>query len=144
MRSVTILFSLLLIVGAHTVFAQDPNGPTDAEYTKAIIGTWTLGKDDEYYGKQWFKLEYKADGTSWYQGYKTAKCEEPELTVHGSWTIQDGKLINTALRGSGGTKIKFGLTFVDTIELLTDTDMKVKTADGRVIHRSKVLPCQTE
>lgn len=120
---------------------SNPLLANDSVYQKEIIGTWVLGQQDLAYGTLWSHLEYHENGKTTYYQYASAKCEKLVATVHGTWVILNGTLVNTALSSTGQIKVPLGETFADKIVSLSDGEMVLQTDRGVTAYRTKNKSC---
>ncbi|TRY28681.1 hypothetical protein [Aliiglaciecola sp. M165] len=118
-----------------------PSYSQDESFRNEIVGTWVVGRSDEYFNKEWFTTQYFADGTALYKQFETRECISPVLIIKGAWSIKGGKLINTVLSSSGDYDVPVGMVFVDNIVELNSGKMVLFTDTNRTAYREKHETC---
>ena len=129
------------IVISFLIFFSSFGLCNDAEFQKEVIGSWTIGQQDEYFGTEWFVTEYKSDGTAIHRQFVNASCLTTSLVIEGSWSVKDGKLINVVLSSSGEFDIPKGTKLIDQIMQLSDGKMILTTESSRTAYRIKSGNC---
>ena len=113
----------------------------DAVFQEEIIGSWVTGKQDEYFGAQWFITEYKKDGTAIHRQFKDASCKTTSIIINGVWSIHNGQLTNVVLGSSGDFEIPSGIMLIDDIVQLANGEMVISTDTNRTAYRMKSDTC---
>lgn len=113
----------------------------DAQMREEIVGCWSIGPKDAFYGDECFVTQYKSDGTVAHKQFTEGSCQLQLFEIDGRWSIENGRLFSTILGSSGEIVVPAGLVIEDQIVTLTSSEMQLKTDRNRIAYRAKDKLC---
>ena len=116
-------------------------GMSDAELSKAQVGSWVIAPKDADYSKHVFISVYHANGQVDGYAYADVACQKPTQTVHGNWKIEAGQLKLTISGSSDPQAYPVGATTTDTIMQVGKDKQVLKASDGTYLYRFKRDSC---